>query len=324
MAQPPPLRPWVPLDLLHLELDAAIRIQQWRSRRTWRHEVGKLLSGHPLHDVSVVVPVTLLFTLPYAGYPLFWSAVCAYFLCFVTDKLVRAYTPKQLDARLVSLSQVSPHGFPCFELTLAAATFLSLSFVRDYPLFASLHGRRLRLHCTFVSPAIPCVRPHSLCADVPVPWRARVFTAAVSAAAGAEAVVHVLLPVQPVLQHGAGLRRGRVRAHRRAGVLPAPPRHIPLCQACHSCHWLPGVRHDCRVPSRGERCTGPPCPAPRLYVLPRPLFSASACVRALAQLRGSPLTMWLLRLLVWCLRAAEAVCDLTHWRACPSPVQLCE
>lgn len=126
----PPLTVWLPLDLLQFELDTAFDIHAWRSRRTWQHEVNRLLSSHPLHDISIVVPILVVFTLPFAGYCLLWCCFTSFFLCFVLDKVFRAYTPRMLDPRIIALSHVSPRGFPCFELTLAAAVCVSLSYVR--------------------------------------------------------------------------------------------------------------------------------------------------------------------------------------------------
>jgi hypothetical protein len=126
---PPPLGHWVPVDLLQFELDAVFGIQQWRIKQPWRHHVQKLLSPHPLYDVSIVTPILLIFSLPFAGYCLFWTSLLSFLMCFILDKVIRAHTPRRLDPRIVSLSQCSPGGFPCFELCLSAAVYTSLAQV---------------------------------------------------------------------------------------------------------------------------------------------------------------------------------------------------
>ncbi len=129
MSRTPALALWLPRDLVATEIEAAFSIQQWRGRRRFGHHINKLLSSHPLLDVSVVLPILLAFTLPFAGYPLLWCATITFFICFLVDRVVCAYTPHGLDPRVVPLSHLSPHGFPCFELALAASILLSISLV---------------------------------------------------------------------------------------------------------------------------------------------------------------------------------------------------
>lgn len=196
---------WLPRDLVAAELDVAFSIQKWRIRRTWGHQVNKLLSTHPLADISVVVPVLLAFALPFAGYTLLWSSVATFFVCLLLDKAIGAHTPRGLDPRIVSLSAVSPRGFPAFEVALAAAVFLSLNMVRAG--FRVLP--QLTLHSGFL-------------ADIPVPWRAGLPGGPVCGVNTHEDMVHLLLPVQPAVQRVAGWRDRGVRPRCRPGA-SAPP-----------------------------------------------------------------------------------------------------
>lgn len=145
----PPLSTWLPLDLLAFELDTALAIQRWRMSRSYQHTVNKLLSPHPLHDASVVTLIVLLFTVPFAGYTLLWCALASFGSCFIWDKLVHAHTPRALDPRIIALSNVSPGGFPCFEIVLAASVFISIGWV------STVCMRGGCTHCSRFPPTAP-------------------------------------------------------------------------------------------------------------------------------------------------------------------------
>jgi hypothetical protein len=109
--------------LLRAELDALYAVQRVRRALplALRWLFDRLISAHPLYDVSVALWMAAPFALWARGWVLFWLLVLNVFAAFALHWTLGAPSPGALDARLRPRGRVSPSGFPCMELQVASA-----------------------------------------------------------------------------------------------------------------------------------------------------------------------------------------------------------
>jgi hypothetical protein len=129
--QPQQQHPWLPLNVVHGDVDVVLEVQRWKRSLPQRLQsvLERTMSPHPLHDLSVVVWMVLLAGLPFAGYPLLWNFFATFLVCMALAYGVQATVPRQIDSRVSSRAQISPSGFPVVEVVLAAVIFMTIAQV---------------------------------------------------------------------------------------------------------------------------------------------------------------------------------------------------
>lgn len=149
----------LPRVLLSADLNCLLLAQHIRRRlpRCLRRFNDRLISAHPLHDASIIFWLSTAVVVWFVGWPLAWmlagnltlSFAFAYGIPRATELLAGSRgcgsatlrrtchatarslahisrTPEQYDGRLKPRGRVSPNGFPCVELHLAAVLWATL------------------------------------------------------------------------------------------------------------------------------------------------------------------------------------------------------
>jgi hypothetical protein len=112
------------------ELDFLFAVQRFRRRMpmSLRYVFDRLISSHPLYDLSLAAWMAVPPAMLYTGPALMWMIVANIFLSFGLSWMLNAAVPTDLDPRLKPRGRVSPSGFPCVELHLATVLFIALVF----------------------------------------------------------------------------------------------------------------------------------------------------------------------------------------------------
>jgi hypothetical protein len=131
----PPGLPRHPLlrEVARVELEALFRVQRLRRRlpHSVRWVADRLISTHPLYDVSFASWLATFVCLYHVGFSLMWVLAVNIVVSFLLAWVVGGAVPADGDVRLRPRGRVSPSGFPCVELQITAA--LLAPVVRVYP-----------------------------------------------------------------------------------------------------------------------------------------------------------------------------------------------
>ena len=109
-------------SFLRSELDFLYALQKIRRvlPLSVRWLCDRLLSSHPFFDVTIGLWMAVPWLLFAYGWVLFWLLSANLFLTFALHWATEAPSPGDVDSRLRPRGRVSPSGFPCMEIQLAA------------------------------------------------------------------------------------------------------------------------------------------------------------------------------------------------------------
>jgi len=184
---------WVAQRYVLIELVLLHGLQRGRSTlpRPMRALCGRLISGHPLHDVSLLLWVGMPVAIWFMGWPLTWMLIVNIALSLVLSGLVPAPVPSQFDATLRPKGRVSPTGFPCLELHLGVVIIAMLAFSRA----------TVPLPVTYTATALVavliCTRLYALShflLQLLGAWRRPLFAHARTSSSGCHKHTHTLFP----------------------------------------------------------------------------------------------------------------------------------
>lgn len=127
-----PKHPWLRRYML-AELGFLFAVQRFRRRvpLSLRWVLERLISSHPMYDLSFAVWLATFVAMYYVGYKLMWIMSANIFVSFGLAWFVGGRAPSQIDGRLRPRGRVSVNGWPCIELQLASVLMAVMAI--EYP-----------------------------------------------------------------------------------------------------------------------------------------------------------------------------------------------
>jgi hypothetical protein len=142
--------------ILRNELDFLYMAQ--KIRRVLPHPVrwmaDRLISSYPFYDVTIGLWMAIPYFLWAYGWILFWLLSINVFGSFMLHWALDAPSPGDVDARLRPRGRLSPSGFPCIEIQVAACLLAYIAWFHMTPLAIGL--------CTGVGGSIVLLRFYAL------------------------------------------------------------------------------------------------------------------------------------------------------------------
>ena len=131
MAGPPAPSAWARFRAA--QLDVLFRVQGGRDGWLGSGALYLLCSPHPLYDVSLLPYAVWVGAMPFFGVRVIWAGTVCLFAAMLSNWIIRARCPREVDARLRMLAQVSPHGFPVVEVHMATALCADVAWSAGAP-----------------------------------------------------------------------------------------------------------------------------------------------------------------------------------------------
>lgn len=112
------------------EVDILLAIQRHRDTFPPLRVLRLVLSWHPLKDISLLIWLAFIVTLPWLGYPLCFEFMSIAVVTFGVNWVLGIRVPYKLNHRLKCLSHISPYAFPSMEVAMSAV--IATAMARAY------------------------------------------------------------------------------------------------------------------------------------------------------------------------------------------------